>query len=637
MARHRKKSGGVTNPASAASITNNDEESKAELGISDSKASKEETSKRKSIPIKKKTRGGDKSPVQVDSSDDEEEDRIYSPECWVIPTPKKAPLSAVEISKVGDVIHSLSQHSTPDKENQAGHNSETPIKLKSFDISLLDTLSVEAQQFIFGMVGLIKPLLSHLQGPLKIFDPLMPTTSFRAISGARCGEHGSLYRLQLRHYCNPTYPDTAESEVLREQSAFVEEVLVSFLHDHFGDSELPSLRENITRSRTLYITAYTDEPPDNECVISLLNYSTLGAHGFYINWLATSSELITKKKYGVKFSRIEAAPTGPTMTWQHRHLALFLLQLAKLATTCALQHEGLYDPSRYYVVLQASMKRGEIGHTFYTRHNFRAMVTPTPETMDSAVFQGFKQLLDVQREKDWTLDYIQWHDFSKDMKYMKTLLNISGNFDRRRSKNHQRSLVVSPEFKRVQPGENNAISVPFNIIREHLMVLSSGLEFFYLPFAENVDLKQCMQPSSRIDQNMITSISSKEREIIGTSKESAGKPRAGWFNDECINFVVRWYVKSKSVFVIMNSDEYLQIYFCIIFCEGCSWTVVLWLTHHAALQLVVMFGLCVATKMVIFATAGQQFNDGPAKASLKNHGYYCHLMWVTNTGLWSAY
>jgi hypothetical protein len=74
--------------------------------------------------------------------------------------------------------------------------------------------------------------------------------------------------------------------------------------------------------------------------------------------------------------------------------------------------------------------------------------------------------------------------------------------------------------------------------REHVMILSVGLEMFYLPFVKNVLLDDSLQPNNVITTKHIITI--KKEDLATVSTEN------GWLNDTMIDFVSRWLLMDGS-------------------------------------------------------------------------------------------
>jgi hypothetical protein len=99
-----------------------------------------------------------------------------------------------------------------------------------------------------------------------------------------------------------------------------------------------------------------DEQPNNESmIVAAINYCNLANKGIFINWLGTSADHISEYKFGKQFL-FECAGNE---YWQQRHLAHFLIVVAKLSVeTFALQNQD-HRPGQFHIVLQTLIKQGE--------------------------------------------------------------------------------------------------------------------------------------------------------------------------------------------------------------------------------------------------------------------------------------
>jgi len=176
----------------------------------------------------------------------------------------------------------------------------------------------------------------------------------------------------------------------------------------------------VTRGRTFFLTAATDFPDSQETIVSCLNFAVLEDNGFFVNWLVTSSELITSDKYGDQFATIEAMGGN----WMRRNFAQFLLKTARLAVCAYLAVSG-NDLSNVKITVQANTKEGEIGHRFYSKYGFEELGPIETFEERETVFQGFDSCLDVGMKS--FNDFIHFYDNNDDIvvfRHPKTLYQL---------------------------------------------------------------------------------------------------------------------------------------------------------------------------------------------------------------------
>jgi len=80
--------------------------------------------------------------------------------------------------------------------------------------------------------------------------------------------------------------------------------------------------------------------------------------------------------------------------------------------------------------------------------------------------------------------------------------------------------------------KNDSLFFPFHIKREHILILSQGLDLFYLPFQKEIFLDDYLTPSK--DLYMPNSITVNKEDFNITNSPTR------WYNDNIIDFLSRW-------------------------------------------------------------------------------------------------
>ena len=396
------------------------------------------------------------------------------------------------------------------------HSTEPPTD-DCVEFLALQKLGKHASAFLFQMVGY--KMLSgkgHLDINLQEFAGIMERDQFKMIAHAKVTDNE--YRLRLRYIGGDQF-----TEDHRNKRSI--DLVSKFLEEHFGSDESMHISDCTTKARTLFITAMADQPSGTEMIVSCLNFSLLGAHGFFINWLVTSSELITVGKYGGQFTKIEAMGGN----WMNRGLASFLIKTVRLAVAINLSYLG-NDLSDLNMVVRARVSKKEISHRFYEYMGFDeigAVVTPDEKEL---VFSSFENCLDSAKKS--TVDFVHFIENDLNVVTWRHLSWISGP--------RQIWHVVVPEQKNFGRHifDKSLIIFRFNIMWEHVLVLLAGLDLLYYPFQENVAHKEFVKPEVCLyDPGETCCVDDSERTAMFTKDR--------WPGEGSIDFIARWYVLAK--------------------------------------------------------------------------------------------
>jgi hypothetical protein len=290
----------------------------------------------------------------------------------------------------------------------------------------------------------------------------------------------------------------------------------------------------------------TEEGPSSdypESIVACINFALIGINGFYINWLATSNEDVSARKYGEDMAFLCKGGS-----WQRNSFALFLIKAVNLAVIS--HHHVINAVTRNYnILLQARTSPEEISARFYLAIGFEegGSVESTRE-LNNEVYVGFHEQL--QKATESHTDYIHFIWNADDIVIFK---NVTGKIGR--NKSFLRSLnQIFPSLEIEDPPEVETsskqskkkkkkkkkspfkadISFPFTYKRNHLMLLATNLEFLYLPFTRDVDMMDCITPNVSVLGNQCTDIQERNRLRMGSE--------AAWLDDRCMDFFIRWYV-----------------------------------------------------------------------------------------------
>ncbi len=258
---------------------------------------------------------------------------------------------------------------------------------------------------------------------------------------------------------------------------------------------------------------------DQESIICCLNFALMGSRGFFVNWIATSNEEVNPRKYGEPLMTVLT-----DRSFQNRHLASFLMKLANLCVLLHLRSENTLSPN-YHIVLQARTAGNDNkAAKFYHRIGFEeGGQVETRSDLPKEVFPGFEDVLDLADSSH--TDYIH---FIWDSEDISIFTNKTGTFQKIRSSSspHFRPLADQGEEAR-----DNFV-FPFSVVRQQIMILAGGLDFFFLPFGKGVSMHDFITPNDVVSAIHTTAIEKKDRDCVSDP--------SGWLSANCIDFIIRW-------------------------------------------------------------------------------------------------
>ena len=423
----------------------------------------------------------------------------------------------------------------------------------ALQIPSMEQLSGPAVAFVASIYGSGDefPPQTNLVEPLSSFFPILTSVKLAALAESKITD--SMFRLKLRYFSGLPLGHKDVEPPRGDPNTKVVQFIKRFFSKKFSNPDNDSIETCVRRARLLYITAATEKSLDNgereETIVAAVNFASMGPYGMYVNWLATSDEPITQKKYGEKFE-IEAGGGS----WQHRNFAQFLLKLANLSIV---QNMGKFASDLAHgefincVVLQARTDSVEKAHKFYRQIGFEECGFYDQDTeLSKHVFKDFPDVLKLAEHSN--RDFIHFiRDLEKnpDLAIFK---NTTGLLVKERGRQRQ----LTERFRDVKfLTEPGSFSFPFSSKREHLMLLASGLDFYFLPFQNDEDINEFLQPNNMYSQHSIVTVQRRDRECLINkwlgprySNSSLAPSNPGWeLTDPTIDFFARWYVACAQI------------------------------------------------------------------------------------------
>lgn len=406
----------------------------------------------------------------------------------------------------------------------------------------LTSLGPEAIEFILSIFGSSDVLpVHHAVIDLEKFVPISSSLRFALLSKQKMNTGVSQFAVHyfagLQEHKEKREPSSTDIQTVNKLCTFLKSIFTT---------EDKKITECIKYARSLFVTvkhsiskgkkkdpsslpqavgSSDGDPKDDqeeevkETVVSCINFAMMPKHGLYINWLATSNEEVTTRKYGKDLPLL--VTNG---RWYKSHFALFLLRAANLAVITYFKMFQL-SVDDYMILLQASTK--ERATHFYTTHGFEeGEMVDSESSYDTAVFPGFKEVKEELEQS--TTDRIHFMFNAENIVVFKNTTGLFGN---------TRILRYQPGYDSVETlaaskAKDYEVTFPFKAVRNHLMILAQKLQFFYLPFQDGVDLGGFITPNRVFTDRHRAYLS--ERDI-----ESIRKP-SGWLGDPSIDFMMKW-------------------------------------------------------------------------------------------------
>jgi len=432
--------------------------------------------------------------------------------------------------------------------------SSNVVELESLSNEVLpniNTLPPKAINFFLSIFGHNDILpASHVVEDLVMFVPICTSFKFASLAEHKMKKDKS-HQFRLRYFGGVGDQDSETLTDRNNPKLELVDCIRMFYTSIFNNPENQHIDDCVRRARSLFITAKTlssrrgrakngdgkagdqqaSEAPcsldEKEEIIACINFAFLDGYGFFVNWLATTSEKVDPKKYGDELMVL----CGQNSTFQHRHLALFLMKAVNFAVVTHLRLKNTLSPNDYIIVLQARVTANEKSAKFYGSIGFDEVGPLDDESsLSKEVFPTFPVLM--EQAKNSTSDYIHYIWDSLDICVFK---NTTGSFGKVRS--------FSRRFKNVSymnidfTKNKDEFFFPFAMQRRNLMLLASNLEMFFLPFLGSTEKEEdYIEPNSVYTDRLTTMITSHERNLLMKGK----KGKAKWLNDECIDFYIRW-------------------------------------------------------------------------------------------------
>jgi hypothetical protein len=337
------------------------------------------------------------------------------------------------------------------------------------------------------------PQAQHLVCDLIDFVPI--ATSFK-LAMLAAQEIGSQYQFQLRYFGGLRGNNRSDPnlKVVNQISRLFTSI--------FNNPEHQPVHDCVRHARSLYITVRSVPSPRSsqdddldETVIACVNFSVMPGHGMYVNWLATSNEEVNWRKYGKDLQFL------CQFGWQEHGLATLLLKIANLSVIANMALTGQLSPTvSYNIVLQARTSQEESSAQFYLAIGFEEKGSIDSQSeLDSEVFVGCGKIIEDAKHSETDYIHFIW-DGGEDIVVFTNAVGELGSHP-------PLGQQISRFFPTMKSRNSTAsFSFPFPMRRDHYVHLASQLEFYYLPFKEDVDWREFGDPVRKVCGSLSTSV-----------------------------------------------------------------------------------------------------------------------------------
>jgi len=218
-------------------------------------------------------------------------------------------------------------------------------------------------------------------------------------------------------------------------------------------------------------------------------------------------------------------------------LATFLLQIARIGYGSKINYENslqetksVFDLHDFCILLQCQSESGEALHCFHAVGFTEFGHVDRKSEVDNDTYDGFsKHYTSLSRSKT---DFI--HFIIGGKKDLVVLKHVSDGyyFINTQIGQHKVVRLYKPLVFHEVSQKDDSLFFPCHMKREHILVLSHGLDLFYLPFQQHVNLDNYLTPNEEfVIQNSIT--------VYGSDLEIAGSDKR-WYKSRMIDFLSRW-------------------------------------------------------------------------------------------------
>jgi len=182
------------------------------------------------------------------------------------------------------------------------------------------------------------------------------------------------------------------------------------------------------------------------------------------------------------------------------------------------------NTNRYNIVLQARTVGKDAATKFYHNVGFEETSPVERESeLPTVVFPEFGDVLSKGTTSNTDFMHFIWN--AEDISIFK---NSTGTFGR--IKVLARQYLI--QYAELDSDKNQeSFDFPFAAVRNHLMLLASELDFFFLPFRRDADLYDYLRPRAGYEGRYDVQITVREKRLVSDGK---------WINDASIDFFIRW-------------------------------------------------------------------------------------------------
>jgi hypothetical protein len=402
------------------------------------------------------------------------------------------------------------------------------LSLKNEIADIGQQMSQQGMLFLVQMYGrgIMIPPLFYQVCDLAEFANLMASDDFYDFASSKNDQGKPVLKLHYFAGVNVPHDKSFSSEQVLKHCVEIQ----TFIENYFyNDSKI--IKTCVWNARTLYITATSNE--GSQDIVACLNYCVLPNNGIFVNWIVVKDEKIGLQLYGGAI----AFHCGNNNNWRRQKLAIMLLQVARIAFVCkmyfdkAFANDNSFAWRDYCIILQCRSSNNDAIRFFHAATFTELDHVDRESEVDNQTYDGFlKQRNALAKSKT---DYIHFIIGGKDD--LVVLKHVSDGYKMKSTSTTGKQAALNVYKSLLHDKHSQKLDLlffPFRIKREHILILSQGLDLFYLPFQEKIVLDGYLTPNK--DCYIPNSIT-----VYASDLNIASSPLS-WYNDTIIDFMSRW-------------------------------------------------------------------------------------------------
>jgi len=327
------------------------------------------------------------------------------------------------------------------------------------------SMSSETFKFLEHVFSEEQTEVKHQQLPLVDFINLFPSPKLKVFENSK--KDFNTYQVHLHSIVGA---NLKQGGTTAEQKKWLPR-LINFFHQQFGRrDDLKSISACVQSAKSFFLAAKAETGENEEIIVSAINFASIHDIAIFVNWIATKAGSIDDVRFG-KIFQFESFFSN----WQNHSMATFLLHITQL---CMKIHINLPNPTPRHVsiLLQSRIDRGTAG-TYYNHIGF---VDVAEIDMESQLKHYLPPDIsgNIIAQADSPSNKINFIYDGNLMLHINRTGDVQKSLPPSPGQIQYAPLCMSLTLQKLRHNKNVICRFPFHVTKEHLMVLSSDLDFF---------------------------------------------------------------------------------------------------------------------------------------------------------------